>query len=134
MNKLSLYTTIIISVLSYTAMAQKSDSSIGSEVVNVIGTYTPTISDAFKVKETPSFDDETITNKEEINYSISSFAVASTFTPEKGSAASVERAKKQKYFNNYASIGIGNYGTLLGELFLTHNISKNQYIGGMIKH
>lgn len=135
MNKLSLYTTtIVLSALSFSGLAQKSDASIGSEVVNVIGTYTPTISDAFKVKETPSFDDETITNKEEINYSISSFPVASTFTPEKGSAASVERARREKYFNNYASIGIGNYGTLLGELFLTHNISKNQYIGGMVKH
>src|SRR5690554_3670106 len=118
MNKLSLYTTtIIISVLSFTAMAQKSDSSIGSEVVNVIGTYTPTISDAFKVKETPSFDDQTITNKEEINYSISSFPVASTFTPEKGRAASVEKSAREKYFSNYASLGIGNYGTVLGELF-----------------
>lgn len=135
MNKISIYTaTIIVSALSFSATAQKSDSSIGSEVVNVIGTYTPTISDAFKVKEIPSFDDETMANKEEINYSISSFPVASTFTPEKGRAASVERAKKEKYFNNYASVGIGNYGTLLGELFLTHHITQDQYIAGMIKH
>lgn len=134
MNKLSIYTTVFLTALSFGAMAQKSDSSIGSEVVNVVGTYTPTISDAFKVKETPSFDDETVSNKEEINYSISSFPVASTFIPSKGSAASVEKAKKEKYFSNYASLGIGNYGTLLAELFLTHNISNNQYIGGLIKH
>lgn len=134
MNKLSIYTSVFLTALSFGVMAQKSDSSIGSEVVNVIGTYTPTISDAFKVKETPSFDDETVTNREEISYSISSFPVASTFTPAKGTAAAVERAKREKYFSNYASLGIGNYGTLLAELFLTHNISPNQYIGGMIKH
>ena len=128
------YITIILGVLSLSAIAQKSDSSIGSEVVNVVGTYTPTISDAFKVKETPSFDDETVTKKEEINYSISSFPVASTFVPSKGTAASVERSQKEKYFSNYASLGIGNYGTLLAELFLTHNISANQYIGALIKH
>lgn len=132
MNRI--YITIILASLSFGAIAQKSDSSIGSEVINVIGTYTPTISDAFKIKETPSFDDETVTNKEEINYSISSFPVASTFTPVKGTAQSVERAEKEKYFSNYASLGIGNYGTLLAELFLTHNISNNQYIGGLIKH
>src|SRR5690606_38665528 len=132
MNRI--YITIILASLSFGAIAQKSDSSIGSEVINVIGTYTPTISDAFKIKETPSFDDETVTNKEEINYSISSFPVASTFTPAKGTAQAVERAKKEKYFSNYASLGIGNYGTLLAELFLTHNISNNQYIGGLIKH
>lgn len=132
MNKIHI--TIILGVLSLGAMAQKSDSSIGSEVVNVIGTYTPTISDAFKVKETPSFDDEAVTNKEEINYSISSFPVASTFTPAKGSAEAVEKSAREKYFSNYASLGIGNYGTVLGELFVTHNLSSNQYIGGMLKH
>lgn len=132
MNRI--YIAIISGILSLNAMAQRSDSSIGSEVVNVIGTYTPTISDAFKVKETPSFDDETVTGKEEIKYSISSFPVASTFTPTKGTAATVERPKKEKYFSNYASLGIGNYGTVLGELYLTHTIDRNQYIGGMIKH
>lgn len=129
-----IYIALIFGVFSLNGMAQPKDSSIGSEVVNVIGTYTPTISDAFKVKETPSFDDETINDRKEINYSISSFPVASTFTPAKGNAQAVERAKKEKYFSNYASLGIGNYGTLLGELYLTHNISNNQYIGGMIKH
>ena len=37
-----------------TAFAQKKDENIGTEVVNVVKPYTPTISDAFKVKETPT--------------------------------------------------------------------------------
>ncbi len=135
MNKTKLYiTTILLASVSLNSLAQKKDSSIGSEVVNVIGTYTPTISDAFKVKETPSFEDETLNDKEEINYSILSFPVASTFTPNKGSAANVERTKKEKFFSNYASLGIGNYGTVLGELYLSYAISNNQFIGGMLKH
>lgn len=135
MNKNALYIALVIGFLgSYNAQAQKKDASIGSEVVNVIGIYTPTISDAFKVKETPSFDDETTTQREEIHYSITSFPVASTFTPSKGTAAQVDRKKKEKYFNNYAALGIGNYGTLLGELFVTHNLNKSQYLGAHIKH
>lgn len=135
MNKTKIYiATIILASVSFSSIAQKKDSSIGSEVVNVIGTYTPTISDAFKVKETPSFEDETLNNKEEIKYAILSFPVASTFTPNKGSAANVERAKNEKFFSNYASLGIGNYGTILGELYMTHAISQNQFIGGMLKH
>jgi len=133
MNKTTIFILIFI-FLSFCGAAQKKDSEIGSEVVNVIGTYTPTISDAFKVKETPSFDDETITNKEKIEYSIVSFPVASTFTPSKTSAQEVEKQEKEKYFDNYTSIGIGNYGTFLGELYLTHNIETNQYIGAMLKH
>src|SRR5690606_7690769 len=125
--------TITALAFSITALAQKTDSSIGSQVVNVVGTYTPTISDAFKVKETPSFDQETTSKKDTINYSITSYPVASTFVPEKGKAASVERGKKDKFFNNYASLGFGNYGTLLGELYLTHNLDQNRYLGAFIK-
>ena len=135
MNKTQIYiASLLLASVSLSSWGQKKDSSIGSEVVNVIGTYTPTISDAFKVKETPSFEDETLNNKEAIEYSILSFPVASTFTPNKGSAAHVERAKKEKYFSNYASLGIGNYGTVLGELYLSHALSDNQFIGGMLKH
>ncbi|MFA7446537.1 MAG: TonB-dependent receptor [Flavobacteriaceae bacterium] len=126
--------TITALIFSLTAIAQKTDSSIGSQVVNVVGTYTPTISDAFKVKETPSFEQETVSEKQPINYSITSYPVASTFVPEKGKAASVEKGKKDKFFNNYASLGFGNYGTLLGELYLTHNFDQNRYLGAFIKH
>ena len=51
--------------------------------------YTPTISDAFKVKEVPTLDDEETLTKKEIKYNIFSFPVASTFTPAKGKAAAV---------------------------------------------
>jgi len=133
MNKTAIFIIIFI-FLSFCGSAQKKDSEIGSEVVNVIGTYTPTISDAFKIKETPSFEDETTSNKEKIKYSIVSFPVASTFTPSKTNAKEVEKEKKEKYFNNYTSIGIGNYGTFLGELYLTHTIDTNQCLGAMLKH
>src|SRR5690606_24874231 len=126
--------TITALAFSITALAQKTDSSIGSQVVNVVGTYTPTISDAFKVKETPSFDQETTSKKDTINYSITSYPVASTFVPEKGKAASVEKGKKDKFFNNYASLGFGNYGTLLGELYVTHNFDSYRYLGAFLKH
>jgi len=135
MNKtLAFVITITCIFLSHNALAQKKDSEIGSEVVNVIGTYTPTISDAFKVKETPDFNDQTTTNKEKIEYSIVSFPVASTFTPSKTNAKKIEKQKKEPFFYNYTSVGIGNYGTFLGELFLTHKIDENQSLGAMLKH
>ena len=73
--------------------AQKKDKNIGTEVVNVVKPYTPTISDAFKVKETPIMGDDDNTQKKHIEYNIFSFPVASTFTPAKGKAAGVESVK-----------------------------------------
>lgn len=116
------------------AFAQKRDENIGTEVVNVVKPYTPTISDAFKVKETPVIEDEDNTQREEIKYNIFSFPVASTFTPAKGRAAGVEREKREKLYNNYATLGAGNYGTVNAELFVTHNLNRNEYVGAMLRH
>lgn len=124
----------VFALAGFSASAQKKDENIGTEVVNVVKPYTPTISDAFKVKETPVIEDEENTQKEEIKYNIFSFPVASTFTPSKGKAAGVEKGRKEKLFNNYATLGIGNYGTINAELFVTENLNRNEYVGGMLRH
>ena len=116
------------------AYAQKRDENIGTEVVNVVKPYTPTISDAFKVKETPVIEDEDNTKKENIEYNIFSFPVASTFTPSKGKAAGVDRPQREKLYNNYATLGVGNYGTVNAELFVTETLNRNEYVGGMFRH
>ena len=117
-----------------TTFAQKKDENIGTEVVNVVKPYTPTISDAFKVKETPTLEDDDNTKKEEIKYNIFSFPVASTFTPSKGRAATVDKSKQEKLYKNYATLGFGNYGTVNAELFVTENLNKNEYVAGMLRH
>ncbi len=120
--------------LSQSMNSQKKDENIGTEVVNVVKPYTPTISDAFKVKETPSLNDNETDKKEVVSYSIFSFPVASTFAPAKGKAAGVEKSAQEKFYNNYATIGLGNYLTALAELYLTQNVSDTDYFGGILKH
>jgi hypothetical protein len=120
--------------ISQIVLAQKKDENIGTEVVNVVKPYTPTISDAFKVKETPALEDEDNTKKEVIKYSIFSFPVASTFTPSKGRAANVDKSESEKLFKNYLTLGFGNYTTINAELFVTENISDTEYVGGMLRH
>ena len=125
------FSLILVSQFSF---SQKKDENIGTEVVNVVKPYTPTISDAFKVKETPALEDEDNTKKEVITYSIFSFPVASTFTPSKGRAANVDKSESEKLFKNYLTLGFGNYTTLNAELFVTENISDTEYVGGMLRH
>ena len=97
MNKLHQYKfTVLIVLFAYsTGIAQKKDENIGTEVVNVVKPYSASISDAFKVKETPVTEDEESLKKEEIKYTIFSFPVASTFTPAKGISAGVDKPKKE---------------------------------------
>lgn len=116
------------------SFAQKKEENIGSEVVNVVKPYTPTLSDAFKVQETPVLDDEGNAKKEKINYSIFSFPVASTFTPSKGKAEGVDKTKQAHLYDNYATLGFGNYRTLNAELFVNQDLGNNDYVGGMFRH
>ncbi|MFV8270377.1 TonB-dependent receptor [Flavobacterium sp. GT2N3] len=124
---------ILFLFVSQFSFAQKKEQ-IGTETVNVVKPYTPKISDAFKVKEIPELDDEANTKKETIKYTIFSFPVASTFTPSKGKAEGVEKEKQAHLFQNYATFGVGNYGTFIGELFVNHAISNTDYLGGMFRH
>jgi hypothetical protein len=130
------YKIIVLLVLfvGQFSFAQKKNESIGTETVNVVKPYSPTISDAFKVKETPSLDDSGNQPKEVIKYSILSVPVASTFTPSKGKAEGVEKAKKERLFNNYATLGVGNYSTLNAELFVNQDLGNNDYVAGMFRH
>ncbi|WP_293872546.1 TonB-dependent receptor [Flavobacterium sp.] len=116
------------------SFSQKKDENIGTEVVNVVKPYAPTISDAFKVKETPTLDDDDTSKKENIQYTIFSFPVASTFAPSKGKAVSVDKIPDEKIFSNYLTLGAGNFGTVTAELFITQNISNTDYFGGMLRH
>lgn len=130
-SKIIIFTFIFLSCQF--VLSQENDK-LGTEVVNVVKPYTAAVSDAFKVKETPVIEDEINTQKEPIQYQVFSFPVASTFKPAKGKPAPVEKEAKEKYFANYATLGFGNYGTALGELFVTHQIDRNAYVGGMLRH
>ena len=112
----------------------RENDTIKTDVVNVVKPYSPTISDAFKVKETPTINDEETMTKKEVKYNIFSFPVASTFAPAKGKAADVDKAKKEKLFDNYASVGVGTYTTILGELYLNHALNNTESVGGYINH
>ena len=136
MRKQTKYISIVILLFSITlGFAQRTkNDTINTGVIDVVKPYKPTISDAFKVKETPSLDDETTKTKKDIKYNIFSFPVASTFTPAKGKAAVVEKIAPTKLFDNYATLGVGSYTTIVGEVYLNHALSRNENIGGYVSH
>ena len=129
------YIMILLVLTSISGFSQeRTKDTLDPEVVTVVKPYTPTISDAFKIKETPTLDDETTTTKKAIKYNIFSIPVASTFTPAKGVAATVNKAKQEKLYENYASLGVGNYSTILGEVYLNHELGRGETVGGYLSH
>lgn len=125
---------IFFSLLQISIVAQVKDPNLGTEVVNVVKPFTPTIADASKLVEVPILDKNTTLKIQNIKYAIFSIPVASTFTPSKGIAANLELPIENRRYDNYASLGVGNYGSALAALFVTHEISKNELVSGMFKH
>ncbi|MBO3117637.1 TonB-dependent receptor [Winogradskyella sp. DF17] len=115
------------------AQDRKKDT-IDNQVVNVVKPYKPTISDAFKIKDVPRLSDSNAIKKKVVKYNIFSIPVASTFTPAKGKAANVEKAKSIKLYDNYASLGFGSYTTILGEVYLNHELNNTTNVGGYLSH
>ncbi|MCM8568010.1 TonB-dependent receptor [Gramella jeungdoensis] len=107
---------------------------IGSETVTVVKPYTPSVSDANKIKETPSRNDSVSLQKKEVQYSIFSVPVASTFTPAKGRATTVERERPPKVYDNYATLGFGNYSNVLAEFYSNLEIDRSSNFGIYLNH
>ncbi len=131
-NRIILFS--FLAFLSFSSSLFAQDPELGTEVVNIVKPYSPTISDAFKIKETPDLNDSIATTKKDVKYSIFSVPVASTFTPAKGKATTVEKTKAIKSYQNYATLGFGNYTTILGELYSNFEISRTDNVGLFFRH
>jgi hypothetical protein len=124
---------VLMTLFSNITMFAQDTNDLGTEVVTIVKPYAPSISDAFKVKETPLLNDS-ISKIKNLSYRIFSVPVASTFTPVKGKAATVENKKQPALYDNYATIGFGNYTNILAELFSNFEISRTDNLGFFFKH
>jgi len=117
----------LLLVLGFTIFSRAQDEkedNIGTETVTVTKAYTPTISDAFKIKSIPSLNDSIVLQKKKIKYSIFSVPVASTFTPAKGKASRVEKIPPPTLYNSYASAGGGNPANILAKFYTSRAIDR----------
>ena len=133
-NNISYTSLVTMCLFAITNTFAQEEKNIGTEVITIVRPYTPTISDAFKVKETPVLNDSVTLQKKKVAYQIFSVPVASTFTPAKGKAETVEKAAPVKLYDNYATLGFGNYTSILGELYSNFQISRTDAIGFFFKH
>ncbi len=113
--------TLCFCTLSTLVIAQtKAKDTIKTEVINVITSYTPTISDAFKIKKNPKIQLGAKNQKKQLKYQIFSAPVASTFIPKSGVAKGINMGVKERLYNNYLAAGFGNNSTPFVEAFLHH--------------
>ena len=128
---------LLISLSFITAsvlMAQeKPKDTLKTDEIIVVKPYTPTISDAFKIKENPTLGNEK-NKKNSVSYTFFSIPVASTFTPTKGKAQSVVRERLDRIYENFVAVGFGIYTTPYVEAFLHSSSTRSNDFGAYINH
>jgi len=105
--------------------AQETDP-IGTETVTVVKPYSPSVSDAFKIKSVPVLNDSIELQKKPIEYVIFSVPVASTFTPAKAKAARVEKIPPPTLYNSYALVGLGNFNNAIVDFYTSREVGRDE--------
>jgi len=118
---LFLLASVVVVAQKKSKREKAKDTIKPDDVITVITSYTPTISDAFKIKKTPRIVLSDKTKKKKLTYSIFSAPVASTFIPKSGVVKGIDVGKKERLFDNYVAAGYGNFNTPFVEAFLHQN-------------
>jgi len=111
---------------------KKKKEKLATEEITVVKSFAPTVSDAFKINTEPKIDTSDINSKIELNYTLKSMPVASTFIPAKGKAKAIQRKAREKFYQNFISAGYGNFNTPIVELFAHSNTSNYNDFGGFL--
>ncbi len=124
----------LIGILQFAGAQEKDKKDLGTQTVTVVKAYSPTISDAFKIKSVPILNDSMVLQKKKIEYSINSVPVASTFTPAKGKAAGVEKTPPPNLYNSYASLGVGNYFDAAADFYTSRALNRDERLDVGMNH
>lgn len=112
---------------------KKAKDTIRTEVVNVVTSYAPKVTDAFKIKRKPKISLSKNVEKKALEYKIASVPVASTFIPKSGTLKKISLSEKEVFFDNYISLGFGNNITPFFEGYFHKNTSFDSEYGVTLK-
>ncbi|MEO0572403.1 MAG: TonB-dependent receptor [Bacteroidota bacterium] len=117
---------LFILFLSFGVIRAQETENIGTETVTVVKPYSPSVSDAFKIKSIPVVNDSIELKKKPIEYVIFSVPVASTFTPAKAKAARVEKVPPPTIYNTYALVGLGNFNNAIVDFYTSREVGRDE--------
>ena len=105
------------------AQGEQPKDSVTTEVVNVVTSYAPKVTDAFKIKKKPVIELSKNSEKKKLEYQPISLPVASTFIPKSGTLKPIKIGERERLFDNYFSLGLGNRFNPFLEAYMHQNIN-----------
>ncbi len=112
---------------------QEKENDLSIQEVTVIKSYTPSLSEVFKIREQPRVIDSIGKEKSTVRYSIFSVPVASTFIPSKGSARVLQKKKTTPKYNATVSSAFGNFNNLLLDHSAQIDLDRRQKVNWLMR-
>lgn len=136
------YTSVFTGILCSVVMVgyaqekeqqQQQEPPATIDSIDVVRDYRPVLADAVKIRQSPN-----MTNKRryqpEFTYGIIDKKLDINTGTKQLTIQEMPFSSGQTLTNNYAKIGAGNLGTLLGELYLSSDYWVDTRLGGYVKH
>ncbi len=133
-KKLFGFSLIIVFIFGLKAFnVQSQDTTKYSEEITIIGSYRPTISDAYKINFSPRIDESEFTMPE-VTYGIHSARMNTSIELETLPPARVVGEPLSKLYHSYIKLGYGNYSTPYFKLFVNSLRNDESQFSFNVKH
>ena len=103
--------------------------NLGIQQVTVTKSYSPSLSNVFKIRSKPDVNDSLSKKKLGVNYTFLSLPVISTFVPNKASPLKLQKQEATFFYNSYVSGGLGNKSSFLLDAAMMLPLDRSQGLG-----
>lgn len=129
MNRIGNSFLLSLFALGILTAQENEQESIGTQEVLVVKSYTPSLSDAFKIKSVPKLSDSLTSLEKKLVYELKKVPVISTFEPNKASPLRLQQRKSSTPYNTFFSGGFGNMSQLYFNVSSVIEMDRTQRFG-----
>ena len=129
MNRIGYSFLLSLFALGILTAQENEQEPIGTQEVLVVNSYTPSLSDAFKIKSVPKLSDSLTSLEKKLVYELKKVPVISTFEPNKASPLRLQQRKSSTPYNTFFSGGFGNMSQLYFNVSSVIEMDRTQRFG-----
>ena len=127
------FSLIILASLPLLLFAQQEKENLGDKEYIIIKDYKPVLGESFKISDSPEGDTSSATPPE-MEYNIRSKKITSEYELSTIKAVKIKDEQLTKLYRTYLKLGIGNYTTYTGDLYVNALRSKKGVAGIALNH
>ena len=124
---------ILILTLPLLVNGQEEKENLGDKEYVIIKDYKPVLGESFKISDSPEGDTSTSTPPP-LDYSIRPLKMTSDYELSTIKAVKIKDEQLAKLYRSYLKLGIGNYTTYTGDLYVNALRSKKGTLGFAVNH